>query len=194
MLEKFIYLDKQWFFLINGKLQHPWLDQLMPLLRERNFWIPLYVVLLVLIVRKFKLKSLWVLGGVGLTIFLADRLSAGLIKPWIHRLRPCNDPEITELVHRVVDCGSGFSFVSSHAANHFALAIFFIHLFLKRSNSFWLHFGFLTWAASIAYAQIYVGVHFPMDVFFGAVLGTLVGLFTSRLNTYILCTRSGKRL
>jgi membrane-associated phospholipid phosphatase len=194
MLEKFIYLDEQWFLLINGKMHHPILDQIVPYLRDKVFWTPLYVVLLVLIIRKFKLKTLWVLGGIGLTITLADRISAGLIKPLFERLRPCNNPEIVDLVHRVVDCGSGYSFVSSHATNHFALAIFFIHLFLKRSNSFWLHFGFLTWAASIAYAQIYVGVHYPMDVFFGGLLGTGIGLLTSRLNTYILCTRSGKAL
>lgn len=194
MLDKFLYLDQQWFFLINGKLRHAWLDLILPHFRERDFWIPLYVVVLGLIVWKYRLKTLWILPGIGLTILLADRISAGLIKPFFARLRPCNDPEISEMVNLMVDCGSGYSFVSSHAANHFALAVFFIHLFLKRSNSFWLHLGFFVWAASIAYSQIYVGVHYPMDVFFGALLGTAVGYGTSRLNTFLLCTRSGKTL
>jgi undecaprenyl-diphosphatase len=72
-------------------------------------------------------------------------------------------------------CSGGFSFTSSHAANHFGLAMFIFMtiqpLFKKYT---WL---FFIWAAVIAYAQVYVGVHYPLDIFVGALIGLFIGWF-----------------
>ena len=43
---------------------------------------------------------------------------------------------------------------------------------------------FLAWAAIIAYAQVYVGVHYPLDIFGGACIGLLVGYFNGKLFLY----------
>ena len=72
--------------------------------------------------------------------------------------------------------GSG-SFTSSHAANHFGLA-FFIYLTLKPYLKKWGYLFFL-WAATVSYAQVYIGVHYPIDVISGALLGSAIGYFTS---------------
>ncbi len=75
-------------------------------------------------------------------------------------------------------CPSSSSFTSSHACNHFAMA-FFIYRTLRQTSRWWsLVFP---WAAMISYTQIYVGVHFPVDVICGALLGLLIGYGTSRL-------------
>jgi undecaprenyl-diphosphatase len=75
-------------------------------------------------------------------------------------------------------CPSSSSFTSSHACNHFAMA-FFIYRTLRQTSPWWsLVF---VWAFMISYAQVYVGVHYPLDVICGAVVGSLIGLTTSRL-------------
>mgnify|MGYP001544407000 CR=1 FL=1 len=169
-------------------------DMLMPLFRDKFFWIPLYVFLALLIIRKHKFQALYVLGLAVLTIILADQVSAHLIKPLVGRLRPCNDPSIMSLVHNLVDCGSGYSFVSSHATNHFALAMFFISVFNRPSIRYYIIIPFLFWAGLISFAQVYVGVHYPLDVLCGGLLGIAIGFGVGRLNTFILCIRSGQRL
>src|SRR5690606_10933676 len=76
-------------------------------------------------------------------------------------------------------CGSGYSFNSSHATNHFALAFFWIVLFKRKwKHTVWLAF---LWAISISFSQIYVGVHYPLDIVFGALIGTIIGLSTGYL-------------
>ena len=192
MFERLVHIDKQIFLEITMCLHNAQLDVIMPFLRDKMTWIPLYAIILFLIVRKYKLKAIWVLIFVGLTVLLADRISAGIIKPLVVRLRPCNDPCLADMFTPLVDCGSGFSFVSSHATNHFALALFFISIFLKRSNRYVITSAFLIWASVIAFAQVYVGVHYPADVLGGALLGAGIGYGTGWVNDYVLCTRMDK--
>jgi len=77
-------------------------------------------------------------------------------------------------------CGGGYSFPSSHASNHFALASLLAPSWARGASSRWRWALFL-WAASIAYGQVYVGMHYPVDVLFGALLGTAIGWGASRL-------------
>jgi undecaprenyl-diphosphatase len=75
----------------------------------------------------------------------------------------------------VDDCPTAFSFTSSHATNHFALAVFFmcsLGFVMKRYKYIWL-----LWAFLVAYGQVYIGVHYPTDVIFGALIGIAVGTF-----------------
>lgn len=72
--------------------------------------------------------------------------------------------------------GAGkFGFVSSHATNSFALAVF-SSLLLKSKFKF-IVAAMLFWAVLVSYSRVYVGVHFPADLLGGALLGTLVGVF-----------------
>jgi undecaprenyl-diphosphatase len=72
-----------------------------------------------------------------------------------------------------IDCGTGYSFPSSHASDHFAITVFLIIVFYRRYK--WILPVGLLWAATISFAQVYVGVHYPFDVTAGAIYGTLVG-------------------
>lgn len=179
MLDTVLYWDQQLFELLNGQWQLPLLDWLAPLWRDKRFWIPLYLLLSVFVVRTYRKQGIIFLLALGLTAGISDMVSSRVIKPAVQRLRPCNTPELREDVHLLVHCGSGYSFTSSHAANHFAVAAFIFFtlgtLHRRGRGLWWL------WAASIAYAQVYVGVHYPADVLAGSLLGAAIGYLTSRL-------------
>jgi undecaprenyl-diphosphatase len=111
------------------------------------------------------------------TILLSDQISSSVVKPLFARLRPCNDPDLSTQVRLLLDgCGAGYSFTSSHATNHFALAIFLTVTLRQWIGKYtWVLY---LWAASIGYAQVYAGVHYPFDILAGALLGTGIGWFT----------------
>ena len=166
--------DEQWFWLINREWRSEWLDVIMPYWRHKLFWMPFYFFLAAFLWFNFRQKALYFLLGAALTIGIADMTSSQLIKKSVERLRPCNDQELKEEVNLLVRCGGGYSFTSSHATNHFALAFFFLLTLGRRMGGWrWL---FLFWAASIAYGQVYVGVHYPVDVLVGAMIGSMIGI------------------
>jgi undecaprenyl-diphosphatase len=95
------------------------------------------------------------------------------------RLRPCNDPINSLHMRLLVECGSGYSFPSSHATNHFGMSLFLYFSFGKFYK--WIKPTVILWAALVSYAQVYVGVHYPIDVFTGAIIGSLIGFLIAKL-------------
>jgi undecaprenyl-diphosphatase len=164
MLDQLIQLDHQLFQAINQGLSNAFFDVLMPILRNRYTWVPLYLFLAFVWVKKFGKTGLWMVLFLVLCFGISDYTSSSIIKPAVARIRPCN--ELNAM-------GTGYSFPSSHAANHFALALFFIVLFYPKWKPV-LTLSLL-WASAIGFAQIYVGVHFPIDILAGSLLGALVG-------------------
>jgi len=179
MLEQIIQLDQNLFFGINQGLSNPFFDWLMPALRNRFFWTPLYLFIVIFLVRNYGKKGWYILLFAILTFGLTDYLSSSVIKPSVERLRPCNDPEIKNEVRNLIACGTGYSFPSSHAANHFGLAVFLILVFFHKWRLI-LPIG-LFWAFFVSFAQIYVGVHFPLDIMGGALLGSMIGYIMSAI-------------
>ncbi len=173
-------LDQQLFLLINRQWNLSWLDSLLPIWREANTWLPLYLFLILFVVINFPSKAFsWILTAI-ITFAISDQLSSSLLKPFFARLRPCNDPELVGMVRLLLpNCGSGYSFTSSHATNHFAFAVF-IFITMGQVLGKW-KWAFLFWAGSVAYAQVYVGVHYPIDVLVGGLLGTLIGCISANL-------------
>jgi membrane-associated phospholipid phosphatase len=182
MLETIRHIDHSLFHVINQDMANGFFDFVCPVLREKLVWIPLYALIAFLLYRKYGLKTLWLLAFGVLTIVLSDQ-GSNVFKHFVHRLRPCNNPEFASQMHKLVECGVGFSFVSAHAANHFALATFIS--FFVNGNKKMILLLYL-WAASIAFSQVYVGVHFPADVFCGALLGILIGLITGNIAKRII--------
>lgn len=177
MLANLLEWDQAVFQLINHQGQNTFFDLLLPFWRTKVNWIPLYVLILGLLFWKYDWKRvLFFLVLIVLAVLLADQLSSQLIKKSVMRLRPCNDPALADQVRLLVHCGSGYSFTSSHATNHFALAFLFIQMLLPKFPKIrWiLVFSFIIWATLVAYAQVYVGVHYPLDVIAGALLGTAI--------------------
>lgn len=151
----------------------------MPYIRDKNCWIPLYMLIAIYFIWQFRWKSIIILLWAGITVLLTDQIASSIIKPAVARIRPCNDPAMTPHIHLLADCGSGFSFVSSHASNHFGMAIFLILILRRRLR--WITPSAIFWAALICFAQVYVGLHYPADMIGGAFLGVLLGIVTGRL-------------
>lgn len=175
---EFITFYPEWnfdlFLLINSKWSHTWLDTVLPLLRNKYFWVPLYVFLSSFLVVNYRVKG--VLGVVFCFIVFAftNTLSAEMMKPVFKQDRPCRSDVFKEHVIVRVHCGPGKSFPSAHATNHFGLSVFFSVIFFRRFK--WTVPWFLLWAAAVSYAQVYVGVHYPVDVIIGALLGGVIGI------------------
>jgi len=166
--------DAAFFHFINNSLANPVFDVLLPWCREKWIWAPLYLFIAAFSWLRFGNRGWLVLLGLVAVVAIADGTSSQLIKKNVRRLRPCNDPALTDRVRlRVASCGSGYSFTSSHAANHFGIALFMIGLFGRSRR--WLPPVALLWASLIALSQVYVGVHYPGDVICGALVGASIG-------------------
>lgn len=191
----FLYsLDLKLLYFINHSLSNPVFDTIMPFFRDKRTWIPLYIVVVYFIIRKYQLKSIWVIAFAALTVVLCDQISAGLIKPLFERVRPCNNPELASWLNLPIGRGNGWSFVSSHATNHFGLAVYFSMIFMGYKNQMRILLPFLLWAFFIALAQVYIGFHYPSDVLVGGVIGASIGYGTAKLNCLMLCYRSGNKI
>jgi undecaprenyl-diphosphatase len=178
-MNKLIQLDKELFHLINGKWHNSMFDTIMPLLRSSQFWVPLYLFLLLFALFNFKKNVWWWAAMAGFTAILSNFISSDLIKENIWRVRPCNDPELVSSIRFLLNYRpQSSSFTSSHAVNHFALATYFFFT-LKNHVGKWAG-AFFLWAFIIIYAQVYVGVHFPLDVICGALIGIILGYLSAR--------------
>ncbi len=186
-MEQILEWDYTLFRIVNQGFQNAFFDWIMPLWRSKFFWYPLYVFLIYFLVGVLK-NDVWkVLIAVALLIFVSDGLSSHLIKKNIKRLRPCRTEIIKNDAHVLVPCSTGYSFTSSHATNHFALAMFLFVLLGPAYRP--LRWMLLIWAGSIAFGQVYVGVHFPLDVLVGTLLGLLVGRVMGNLTKKYLSTK-----
>jgi undecaprenyl-diphosphatase len=167
-------IDQALFHQINGVWHHPLLDNVLPWTRHSNNWVPLYIGLLIWLIYRIGWKTLkWLLFAL-INVGLTDQISSSVFKPYFHRLRPCNDPALLGKTRLLLDhCSGGFSFTSSHAANHFGLAMF-IFITWGMTQQRYTKF-FFVWAGIIAFAQIYVGVHYPLDIIGGSIIGLVSG-------------------
>ncbi len=168
-----IHFDETLFYLVNSGCQNLFFDWLMPLLRSKYIWVPFYVFIASFLLLNFHGKGMIAVVALVLAVAVADNVSSQLIKKSVQRLRPCKVMEPQKDMYLRVPCGSGFSFPSSHAANHFAVATYLILLLGKLFHR--IKIPLVLWATVIAFAQVYVGVHYPLDVIGGALLGILIG-------------------
>lgn len=180
ILERFDEIDKWLFLLINTRLTNTFFDAVMPFLRESDIWIPFYLFLFVFVTYNFGLKAWPWIFFLAITVIISDQISSSFLKDFFNRTRPCRNEELTGIMRLlVVYCPKSGSFTSSHAANHFAIAWFLFHTLRSYLHKYvWL---FFIWGGLIAYAQVYVGVHYPFDVIGGAALGCLIGAVTSKV-------------
>jgi undecaprenyl-diphosphatase len=181
MLDWLINLDTKLFLFLNS-IHSSFFDAVMWHVSGKLEWIPLYVVLLYFIIRRYKRKSILILASIAVLITLTDVISSQVIKDNVQRLRPSNNPDLANIVHIVNGYHGGkYGFVSSHAANCFGIALFFSLLFRKR----WVTVGIVLWATLVSYSRIYLGVHYPGDVIGGAILGGCLAVLLFKLYPFL---------
>ena len=163
---------------ING-LHAPWLDSLMMTFTHGAAWLPFFLVIIGMLIYRYRWGALTLLLLTAVTILLTDQLSAGLIKPLVGRLRPSYNPQLEGILHLVNGYRGGlYGFVSSHAANSFGAATFLWLAGRQKISWLWIMY---VWAGLFAFTRIYLGVHYPSDIVAGALLGVVVGWLIFRL-------------
>jgi undecaprenyl-diphosphatase len=179
LMNKLESIDRAIVLFVNG-LHTPLLDEIMWFLSGRFSLIPLYLLLLILLKNQNSWKNTFIiLSGLTLSILLADQISVHLFKNGFERYRPSHNEELKHLLYfyevKPGDfyTGGKYGFVSSHAANFFAL-IAFIYPFYKEKKN-WILAGLILVGILVAISRIYLGVHYFSDVLIGAALGILVG-------------------
>ncbi len=159
-----------WLFLHIHQFHADWLDAVMVFVTNRNSWLPAYALLVGGLVWQYRWQSIGLIVTLAVAVLLSDQTASGLLKPLVHRLRPCHEPALQLAIRALVGCGGQYGFVSSHAGNAFALATALWLLLGWRWA--WLRWTFV-WAVCLAWSRVYVGVHYPLDVLAGAGVGTV---------------------
>ena len=169
LLERIIQIDTSVFYILNSKATNIVFDFLMPILTNLDYWkIPLAVIVVLLATfgkRKGRIAVVLLVIGVA----LSDQICNTVVKPLVGRIRPCN---VLENVRLLVNCPKSLSFPSGHATNIFTGTLILSSIYQR------LRIPLIIIAILVAYSRIYVGVHYPLDVLVGGLLGILCALIT----------------
>lgn len=169
MFEKLMLLDRQLFLFLNAMIANPVFDLIFTHITNRDFWIVPIIIAGTIFIIKQKKKALIVIGLALVTVAITDPLCVRVIKEVVHRHRPCDPCCLVEGGRFLLGFKDSLSFPSAHAMNVFGQATLFSLLYPKRTV--W----FVLVASLIAFSRVYVGVHYPLDVMAGAVLGGIIG-------------------
>ena len=132
----------------------------------------LLIALLWVLLHQNRRHALLVLAAVTLAVILADQVASGFIKHLVERLRPTHDPSLESMIHVINGYRGGmYGFVSSHAANYFAVSLLLSLVIRHRAVTISL----FTWSLLQCYSRIYLGVHYPGDILGGIIVGILAG-------------------
>ena len=190
MLDKLLEIDTQCLLAING-WHAPWADSVMWVISAKATWIPLYLLLIGLFVWKYRqpiptAKWTWLqkvpacvvmILVIAAAVGLADFIASGILKELVARPRPTRVPELEGVLHLVNGYKSGrYGFVSSHAANTMACGLLFSLIWRNKIATC----GLMLWVAMNCYSRMYLGVHYPLDIMGGLVVGSLVAVAAYR--------------
>lgn len=180
MLDYLQQIDTEWFLWVNSHHTTA-LDWTMWVLSQHWCFAAVLVIAFGLTTLRTEPRRWWlILFAVVLCFLLADQGSVQLFKNTVGRLRPCHAIENVRMFH--TGCGGQYGFVSSHAANAFAIVTF---LWLRyRRTSKWTIAIMIVWAVATCYSRAYLGKHYPGDLVCGALFGIFVGVIVWLLTNF----------
>lgn len=176
MLETLKHWDRELFVFLNSlgieKFDGFWIT-----VTQIETWFPLFLLFFFLIFYYFKWKRggtilFFLLLTFGITIFFT-----GFVKDYVARLRPNNVEALSEVI-RILQKPTNYSFFSGHASSSFSITTFMV-LILKEKTK-WIYLAYL-WPLIFVMSRIYVGVHYPSDIFVGALVGTIFAIICYKL-------------
>ena len=170
------YIDEYLIQILNVAVANSLFDSVMPFVTDMRNWILVYVCYLGFLLWKGGANGRLCVAVLVVTLLASDPISSQLIKGAVGRLRPCH---ALDWIRVLVDCGPGKSFPSSHAVNNFAAA-FVLSYFFRQYK-----YVFYSIATIIAYSRVYVGVHYPIDVASGAIIGVIISFIIIKLYTLL---------
>ena len=163
MLDNIIQIDRALMVFFNKSISNSFFDVIMPTITSKDFLtligITLIFYLAIFCGKRGKIALLVLIFAAG----ISDAICAQIIKPWVGRIRPSH--EFIDYINLLVKKGGKWSFPSNHAANSFAFATVLSYFYERKKL-----FLFVS-ASVIAYSRVYVGVHYPLDILFGALTG-----------------------
>lgn len=185
MLEQLLHIDTEILLAING-WHAPWADTLMWIISAKETWIPLYVLLIGLLVWRYRKPAptpvkwlqkvpacMVMILMIVLAVGAADFIASGILKDWVARPRPTRVLELEGVLHLVNGYKSGqYGFASSHAANTMACGLLFSMIWRNKIATA----GLMLWVALNCYSRMYLGVHYPTDIIGGLLIGVLVAV------------------
>ena len=177
-MESIIAFDRELFLFLNG-LGNNRFDQFW-LIMTHGVKPLVYVSIITMLSLKIKRKQIISLVIFGLILILVTDQLTNLFKVQVGRLRPCFDSQLKDMIRLVKStCGGKFSFFSGHASNSFALAFFFGKVVKRHFKMVNVILIFI--AGLISYSRIYIGVHYPLDIICGMIVGTIIGIVFYRI-------------
>lgn len=183
MLELILETDTSFFLFLNN-IGNENFDTLWLAISNKVYSIPFFLLIIILLFKKYGYKVWIPLLCIILLITIVDQTSVHLFKNIFQRLRPCWQNDLDNLFRLVyAPCGGQYGFISSHAANTAALGTFCFSVFKKNK---WLKKLIIIWVLLISYSRIYLGVHFPLDVFCGILWGVIIGFLFIKINSKFL--------
>ena len=165
-------IDQQVFLFLNA-FHSPFWDSIMYWISYKFTWIPVYLAIFLYLIYNYKKQSILIIALLIASIAIADSTSVHFFKNIFLRYRPCHNLDLQKTVHIVRNhCGGQYGFISSHASNVFAFAI--LSAWFIRIK--WASFALILWAVIVSYSRIYLGVHYPADIFVGAIWGSSIAI------------------
>lgn len=184
MIDQLLQYDTDLFLYLNGMGTPPW-DGFWKFMSHKFYQIPLYLVLLFLVYKKYGLKgTLFTMLAIALLITATDQTANVFKNILFKRPRPCRVEAISEMIRFLAERCGRHGYFSAHAASSMGLAVFITRI-LGKEYKLLVPFMFL-WAIVVGYSRIYLGVHYPGDVFTGMIIGVLFGTLFYKLQQFFL--------
>ena len=166
MIEKIIEIDKQMMVFFNKTISNSIFDFIMPIITNQNFLVFSGLILIGYLAYYGEKRGRITIVILLIAASFSDAICFQVIKPWVGRIRPSH--EFYDYINLLVSKGGKYSFPSNHAANSFVFATVLSYFYEKNKTFLYIL------ASAIAFSRVYVGVHYPLDIVSGAIIGYII--------------------